>query len=271
MEFAVLPPIQAGPAQHSDVGVQCDYAPFALVQRKRRRHRELPQVPQNLKCPLASLGCCLGPSFRFQTASALRKHLEKRTTPCNASNFTGRGTHVKLPPIGSAGKSRGAQMLSSGGEHERLMIELASLAPKIIAVRVKLHVMCQSIDSVRPKRWHIGNAKEGWTTAKEGCSLFLYCPGYGGVLAVVDHINRYASARQAVIGTVNLLHGKTCSIVPSDEEGEVGLSVDQVCAYYKRLLKKGAENTCYAINYRIEKKFGGFAADLAKSGCTLNH
>ena len=71
--------------------------------------------------------------------------------------------------------------------------------------------------------------------------------------------------------TVNVLHGKTCSIVPSDEEGEVGLSVDQVCAYYKRLLKKGAENTCYAINYRIEKKFGGFAADLAKSGCTLNH
>ena len=43
------------------------------------------------------------------------------------------------------------------------------------------------------------------------------------------------------------------------------LTEDDVCAYYKRLLKKGARRTCYAVNYRIEKSYGGFAAGLVCS------
>ena len=43
------------------------------------------------------------------------------------------------------------------------------------------------------------------------------------------------------------------------------MSVDGVYAYCKRLLKKSARKTCYAVNYRLEKSYGGFTPGMANT------
>jgi hypothetical protein len=85
------------------------------------------------------------------------------------------------------------------------------------------------------------------------------------VLATVDRIDPYDTVALAVKGTLSLISNDTSKIVPSDEDGQMNLTEAAVCAYYKRLLKKGAHKKCYAVNYRIEKSYGGFAAGLACS------
>lgn len=147
-----------------------------------------------------------------------RRMVRRRKTDCRTSKHTGRGKHITLPPLlpraGSGGAlSAGASMLVRGGEQARLISALRAIVSGAVVCRVKLHVLCQSADpdDRRRKKWHIGTLREGWDGAQAGWQLFMYCPGYGMVEAIVDSVERSSSVTTAVRELVAKLSGYTSS------------------------------------------------------------
>ena len=59
---------------------------------------------------------------------------------------------------------------------------------------------------------------------------------------------------------LNLCLDPPPAVVPSDENGNTGLTKEQVQAYYTRLLRRGKRGECFVVNYSLVRVLKGPAS-----------